>query len=220
MHRNVLGAQGLRAFGLLVFLLGLLPSGAVALPLLSEVFYDASGSDDGLSFVEIYAAPGTLLDGLIVEGINGSNGAVTDSLDLMGVVGASGLFVLADDAGDGTTAVADADQIADFDFQNGPDSVVLRDAGSVLDALGYGVFGPAETFAGEGSPAPDAPADSSLARLFADVDTDDNASDFAVGAPTPGSATFAGVPEPVSGTLFAAGLAGLAWRGRRIRSAP
>jgi uncharacterized protein len=196
------------------------PVGVGALPLLSEVFYDASGSDDGLSFVEIYAAPGTVLDGLIVEGINGSNGAVTDSLDLSGVVGADGLFVLADDAGDGTTAVPNADQIADFDFQNGPDSVVLRDAGSVLDALGYGDFGPADFFAGEGSAAPDAPADSSLARRFADVDTGDNASDFAVGAPSPGSAAIAGVPEPVTGSLFAAGLAGLAWLGRRDRRAP
>ena len=29
---------------------------ANALPLLSEVFYDAVGSDDGLSFVELYGA--------------------------------------------------------------------------------------------------------------------------------------------------------------------
>jgi len=119
MHRNALLAQGLRALRLLVLLVAFLPSGAGALPLLSEVFYDASGSDDGLSFVEIYAAPGTVLDGLIVEGINGSNGAVTDSLDLVGVVGASGLFVLADDAGDGTTSVANADLIADFDNPTG-----------------------------------------------------------------------------------------------------
>ena len=40
--------------------------GAAALPLLSEVFYDAAGADDGRSFVEIHAAPGTPLDGLIV----------------------------------------------------------------------------------------------------------------------------------------------------------
>jgi hypothetical protein len=31
---------------------------------------------------------------------------------------------LADDAGDGTSAVPGADQLANFDFQNGPDSFV------------------------------------------------------------------------------------------------
>jgi hypothetical protein len=44
-----------------------------------------------------------------------------------------------------------------------------------LDAIGYGVFGVGEIFAGEGTAAVDAPAGSSLARLFANLDTDDNA---------------------------------------------
>jgi hypothetical protein len=212
MHRNALRAGPL-AFA--IALLSALPSVVAATPLISEVFYDASGSDDGLSFVELYAAPGTSLDGLFVEGINGSTGAVTHSVALSGSVGSSGLFVLADELGDGTTLVTGADLLANFDFQNGPDSVVLRDASGVLDALGYGVFAPDEFFLGEGSPAPDAPADASLARLFADVDTDDNAADFAVGTPTPGSAAFASVPEPTSALLLAVGLAALARRRRR-----
>lgn len=191
------------------------PLGAHALPILSEVFYDAVGSDEGLSFVEIHAAPGTVLDGLVVEGINGATGAVAGSITLIGVVGADGLFVVADDTTGGVTLVADADAIASFDFQNGPDSVVLRDAAGVLDALGYGIFAPGEFFAGEGSPAPDAAAGSSLARVFADVDTGDNASDFTVASPTPGSAAFASVPEPSASALVAAGLVGLAWQGRR-----
>jgi hypothetical protein len=56
---------------------------------------------------------------------------------------------------------------------------------TVLDALGYGVFAAGEVFAGEGLPAADPPAGSSLARLFADVDTDDNAADFVAGPPAP-----------------------------------
>jgi hypothetical protein len=99
---------------------------------------------------------------------------------------------------------------------------VLRDALGVLDAVGYGVFAVGEIFAGEGSPAPDAPADSSLARLFANLDSDDNLVDFAVATPTPfavatptpGSAPLSGVPEPSTALLLASGLLGLARAGR------
>jgi hypothetical protein len=193
----------------------LLPQAGVAAPLLSEVFYDATGSDNGLSFVELYGAPGTALDGLVLEGVNGSNGDITPTILLSGVIPADGLFVVADDQGDGTTLVAGADLILNFDFQNGPDSVVLRDAGGVLDALGYGSFAAGEVFAGEGSPAPDAPADASLARLFADVDTDDNFADFGIATPTPGSAPLSGVPEPSTALLLGGGLLALARAGRR-----
>jgi hypothetical protein len=66
---------------------------------------------------------------------------------------------------------------------------VLYDGDAILDAVGYGDFDPGEVFAGEGLPAPDPPAGSSLARVFADLDSDDNFMDFEVLAlPTPGSA--------------------------------
>lgn len=219
-RRGTIAALLLRAhssvlFGLFSLSLAAMP--ATALPILSEVFYDAIGSDAGRSFVEIYGAPGTVLDGLTVEGVNGANGAVSPVLGLSGVIGADGLFVVADDQGDGTSAVAGADLVLNFDFQNGPDSIVLRDGAIVLDALGYGVFGPGEVFAGEGAPAPDAPADSALARLFADVDSNDNASDWGVAAPTPGSAPFAGVPEPNTAALLGLGLVALAHQSRRRR---
>lgn len=184
---------------------------AAALPILSELYYDAPGTDDGELFVEIAGLPGQSLDGLVIEGVNGSNGAVTHSITLTGQIGASGLFVLADGTSAGTTSVGLADQVANFDFQNGPDSVVLRDGASVLDALGYGDFDPGEFFAGEGDPAPDVSAGTSLARRFADVDTDDNAADFeALATPTPGTAAFAVVPEPGTATLLGLGLTGLA----------
>ncbi|UCE87472.1 MAG: lamin tail domain-containing protein [Deltaproteobacteria bacterium] len=187
-----------------------LPPGlAHALPVISEVFYDAVGSDNGQSFVELYGESGTALDGLVLEGVNGSNGALGPIVVLSGFIPCDGVLVVADDLGDGTTLVPHADLIANFDFQNGPDSLVLRDAGRVLDAVGYGDFGPEDIFAGEGFPAPDAPSGSSLARVFADLDSDDNFADFRVlEAPTPGSAPRT-VPEPSTAVLLLSALAGL-----------
>jgi hypothetical protein len=205
-----------RALGALLLGLALAPTPARGLPLLSEVFYDAAGSDNGKSFVEIFGAPGSALDGFYLEGVNGANGAIAPSLALSGSIPEDGLFLLADDAGDGTTLVPGADLVLNFDFQNGPDSIVLRNADGVVDAVGYGAFDAGEFFAGEGAPAPDAPADASLARCFADVDTDDNAADWiALDTPTPGAAPLAGVPEPSAGALFGGGLALLTRLSRR-----
>ena len=72
------------------FLLLALPQVAAALPLISELFYDATGSDDGKSFVELYGTPGTLLDDFRIEGVNGSNGDVTPTLVLSGVIPSQG----------------------------------------------------------------------------------------------------------------------------------
>jgi hypothetical protein len=188
----------------------------LATPLISEIFYDASGSDDGRGFVELYGDPGTVLDGLVIEGINGSNGAAGPVIVLVGVIPADGLFVLADHKSDGTTEVVDADATANFDFQNGPDSIVLRDDMTIFDAVGYGVFGAGDVFAGEGAAAEDPPAGWSLARVFADVDTDDNAMDFvALDVPTPGFAVYSAVPEPGTGLLAGTGMFVLGWVRRR-----
>ena len=194
------------------------PAAARALPLLSEVLYDATGSDAGRGFVELYGVPGASLEGLVLEGVNGANGAVAPVLALSGRIPDDGFFVIASDQGDGTSLVAEADLVLAFDFQNGPDSIVLRFGETVLDALGYGDFAPEEVFAGEGAAAPDAPAGSSLARRFANADSDDNLSDFVVqAAPTPGSAPLLLVPEPGTAALVASGLLGLGGAGRRAR---
>jgi hypothetical protein len=184
---------------------------ASALPVISEVLYDAAGSDDGLSFVELYGAPGTDLAGYRLEGVNGADGAVGPSLALAGVIPADGLFVLADLLTGGGTLVAGADQILNFDLQNGPDSLVLRLDALIVDALGYGVFAAGEVFAGEGAPGPDPAPGASVARRFADVDTGDNAADFeALAVPTPGSAPLApSAPEPAALALALAGSLGL-----------
>jgi len=197
----------------------LAPGPALALPVISEVFYDAVGTDDGHSFVEIYGAPGTPLDGLRLEGVNGAGGAIGPVVALAGSIPADGFFVVADDLAGGPTLAANADLVRNFDFQNGPDSIVLRSSDTVLDAVGYGVFAPGDVFAGEGSPAPGTPAGASLARIVADLDTGDNAVDFAVLAtPTPGAGDLASVPEPGTALLMGFGLAGLGASGRRAQA--
>lgn len=191
---------------------------AAAAPIqISEVLFDAIGIDDGGMFVELYGPAGTVLDGYVVQGVNGADGGPTPVLDLSGAIGASGFFVLADQFSDGTTLISNADLRLNFDLQNGPDSVqLLAPDGSVLDALGYGVFAATDVFAGEGTPAPRGIAGQSLARRFANVDSGDNAADFVLlDSPTPGSGSLA-LPEPGAAPLLALGLAGLC-AGRRRR---
>jgi len=193
---------------------GLWPGAARAL-WISEVLYDAAGADAGRVFVELYGAPGTALDGFTLEGVNGANGASGPRLELSGAIPGDGFFVVASGSG-GESEVPNADLVLAFDFQNGPDSIRLLDvSGQVVDALGYGVFGAGDVFAGEGGPAPDVAAGQSLARLFADVDTDDNAADFAsMASPSPGSGA-AQLPEPVPVALLLCGGAALVARRRR-----
>ena len=108
-----------------LFALAHAPGAYAASLWISEVLYDAASSDDGLVFVELWGTPGLPLDGWLIEGVNGADGAVGPILSLTGSVPADGFFVLADTLS-GTTSVPESDQLANFDFQNGPDSVVLR----------------------------------------------------------------------------------------------
>ena len=66
---------------------------------ISEVLYDATGSDNGKVFVELWGAAGTSLDGYKLEGVNGGDGAVGPTLTLSGVIPGDGFFVVGDTDG-------------------------------------------------------------------------------------------------------------------------
>jgi len=193
---------------LLLVLAGPLLAGTLTI---SEVFYDASGTDDGKVFVEIWGKRGTALTDVWLEGINGANGSVTHRIDLSDFeIPSNGFFVVADSTSDDTTSVNGADLlIRSFDLQNGPDAVRLVKDSKVLDALGYGTVSSSGVFGGEGTAASDVAAGKSLARWFANVDTDDNFDDFrTLDTPTPGKGPVrtVAVPTPEAVGLGALGL--------------
>ena len=188
---------------------------AQAQTVISEVLYDAAGTDNGNVFVELYGTPGTILNGLFLEGVNGADGNVYSSTALTGVIPGDGVFVIGDDVGDGTTLVGNVDLVLNVDYQNGPDSVVLRDANGVLDALGYGDF-TGGVFAGEGNAAPDVSGGFSLVRVNPSLDSNDNLADFiSLDVPTPGSVPVSAVPVPPAVMLFLSGMLGLVGVARR-----
>ncbi|MGB5716426.1 MAG: hypothetical protein WBN81_04955 [Gammaproteobacteria bacterium] len=190
-------------------------SSAQAQTVISELLYDASSADNGNVFVELYGTPGTVLDGLLLEGINGADGSVYRSVILTGVIPSDGVFLIGDDTGDGSTFIGNADLVREIDFQNGPDSVVLRNGETLLDALGYGDFS-GLPFSGEGNAAPDAAAGQSLARHHPALDSNDNFDDFMVlDLPTPGAVPVSAVPVPPAMALFLSGLVGLAGVARK-----
>lgn len=191
------------------------PSSADAAPIIHEVFYDATGSDSGLVFTELFGEAGVGLDGWTLVGINGGTGLPYRTVDLTGAVFPSdGLLVVAQSTATGALA-AERDLVGNVDWQNGPDAIQLLDPMSVvIDALQFGDAGPNN--AGFGIPALDAPAGSSLSRDLFGTNTGNNFVDFSVTAPTPGigptTTPPTSVPEPSTGVLLGLGLCAAAIR--------
>ncbi len=158
---------------------------AVVSPVINEIVYETAGTDVGC-FIEILGPPGLDLTGYTLDAVNGNDGTVTAVASLAGhTIGASGHFVLAQDATVSVAAGSNKLIKAAADLQNGPDSVVLKSGGAVVDALGYGSFAAGQVFAGEKLSA--TATSGSLCRIPSGKDSGDNSVDFAGCAPTPGA---------------------------------
>ena len=160
------------------------PPGAVRI---NEVRVNPPGDDHLGAFVELWGPGGLPFDGFRLVGINGATGQEYGVATLSGNIPADGYFVLAHpEAAEPLASRADRLDPA-ADLQNGPDSVQLRWGDAVVDALGYGIFGADDLFAGEGTAAPRVEESESLGRDADHTDTDDNAADFTAQAPSPGA---------------------------------
>jgi uncharacterized protein len=217
MH-NVSGAFGrVRTVFLSLVLVAATVGRVNAAPILLEVFYDASGSDSGHVFTELWGEPGTVLDGWSLAGVNGGTGDVYRTIDLTGgLIPSDGVFVIAQ-AGASPALTAVRDFAANVDWQNGPDAVRLIDPFDlVADALQYGDAGVFN--AGEGLPAPDVGAGFSLSRDLFGTDTDNNLADFSATLPSPGLGPAPPAPTPVpEPSTFLLLTAGLGWITHRCR---
>ena len=154
---------------------------------LSEVLYDPAGTDsDGSGsreFVEITGPPGTSAERFTVVAYNGSTGLPVLERPLVGTFPENGLFVLGGRSLNPTQDIACSSGC----IQNDAEAVQLIGCdGSVVDALAWKDV--AVPPLGEGSPAPDAADGSSLSRCDLLLESGDNASDFVVTTPTPGTA--------------------------------
>ena len=196
-------------FFILVIVLFGPSSRAAAAPIIHEVFYDATGSDSGLVFTELFGEAGVGLDGWTLVGINGGTGLSYRTVDLTGAIFPSdGLLVIAQSTAAGTLA-AERDVIGNVDWQNGPDAIqLLNPMSAVIDALQYGDAG--TNNAGFGFPALDVLAGSSLSRDLFGTNTGNNFLDFHMMAPSPGVGPTmtppTSVPEPSTVVLLGIGL--------------
>ena len=170
--------------------LPLMPSPAALL--VNEIDYDQDGSSDNAEFIEILNPGSTPVDlsGYRFELVDGADREPYLSFDGAGQLAGGAFLVIADQAvidnlPAGTASLA----LTGSGVTNGPDGVriVSTADGRIVDAVHYEGVVPG---AGEGSPAPQDPADAatSIGRCPAGFDSDDNGLDFRAMTATPGAA--------------------------------
>lgn len=165
---------------------------------LSEVFYDAAGGDDGLEWVELVNLGGSAIDLSAYSLGNGGSSYTSSKVQLSGTIAAGGVFVVGGPTADASNGTPSFDQVVDFspDFQNGgttADGVALFDLPAAqvtgvtvpIDTVLYGGSNTSglidETGVASAPEVGDAPAGSSIER------TDVAGSWQIQASPTPGS---------------------------------
>lgn len=151
---------------------------------ISEVY--GGGGNNGSVFandsVELYnptAAP-VNVSGWVIEQ-QAANGNVGSRHTLTGTIPAGSYYLVAGTAGaNATGALPTPDETSTLGFSGTNASAVLRNGASVVDLVGWGGAKNVEK-----SPAAATTNATSVARTNPAVDTDNNATDFTVGAPTP-----------------------------------
>jgi len=200
--------------------LSFFPALSYAAVVINEFDYDQPGTDDA-EFIELYNGGGSSvsLDGYVIDLINGSTGSAYRSFDLTGfVLSPNDYFVVCGNTA--TVANCNFDIGASTNrLQNDNEGIALFNGASLIDSVTYeGVIAPYTegmlgTIADPGSIAA-----VSLSRLVNGIDTNMNASDFALGCATPGAVNIADngncasvstVPVPAAVWLFGSGLVSL-----------
>ena len=167
-----------------------LAASAQAQLVINELLPDPNGSDAGHEFVELYNAGDIAVD-LGGWQLQFANGAETASWATRWsgqpgrLVPPGGLFLIVDRNWTGTVP---GDAEVSLALQNGPDAIRLTQDGQAADLVGYGALTDPELM--ESAPAPLA-VGRSTARRPDGHDTGNNAADFAIADPTPGTVNFA-----------------------------
>jgi len=164
----------------LISLLLIIPTCSASV-LISEVFYDAVGSDDSKEFVELYnpTSQDINITGWEIEMGNGYDGSWDNQATILGIISAYSFFLI------GEKNVSGADIETNLELQNGPDAVRIKDdSGAVIDTVGYGDLGYPELY--EGTPMIDVSEGHSIERKPGYLnpsggngqDTNNNSADF------------------------------------------
>ncbi|GAB3584160.1 endonuclease/exonuclease/phosphatase family protein [Amycolatopsis endophytica] len=166
---------------------------------IAEVYGGGGNSGATLTgdFIEIAASAATALDGWSVQYLPGSPSASSrwQVTPLTGTVTRNGRYLVAESTGSGGTVslpTADAAGSIAMSATSGTVALVrgttaltcLTAADCLADPVVHDLVGYGSATVREGSPAP-APSNTTSAARTALTDTDDNAADFASGAPTP-----------------------------------
>jgi hypothetical protein len=158
-------------------------------PLINEIYYP-SGTIMGC-FFEIVGSPGYDLTGFNVESVSATTGTTSLIASLKGLtIGDAGYFLVVQDNTVLIPSGVNSLLSPATHFTDGPGNVQLSQDGAKVDGLGWGDFSLGGMFVGEGQPALNPNAGSSICRIPNGADSNNNSADFKSCKATPGNINF------------------------------